>query len=341
MDGLVSTASPLALAVSSATCGDIRELQQNLTDFAATISVFEPSVLVAASAAEGKEGLATVSCLDTAARPILQNVLTVLKAAARNGQLDSLRVLRQTLTAAAWSDIVSNSEQLYQSACEGRQASAFLWLTSQGLQATRQDVLRAARAGLLNVLRDQRSGGHSLDAEHMQASAHSESADCLRFLHQNCGLPLPSDTCLTASRAGSVECLRYAHRQGCQLTEALIPAALHNHGSKKTQQNCGSCIRWLLAHRCPVPHQLDPTDLYIVSVKRHMLKERRTSSLAVLRQPSLSGLSSVPLSCCERILQAADLWTPATVPTALSGGFGRVKRRRLQSAGAEAAPALV
>ncbi|KAK9862406.1 hypothetical protein WJX84_005637 [Apatococcus fuscideae] len=291
MDGLVSTASPLALAVSSATCGDIRELQQNLTDFAATISVFEPSVLVAASAAEGKEGLATVSCLDTAARPILQNVLTVLKAAARNGQLDSLRVLRQTLTAAAWSDIVSNSEQLYQSACEGRQASAFLWLTSQGLQ--------------------------------------------------NCGLPLPSDTCLTASRAGSVECLRYAHRQGCQLTEALIPAALHNHGSKKTQQNCGSCIRWLLAHRCPVPHQLDPTDLYIVSVKRHMLKERRTSSLAVLRQPSLSGLSSVPLSCCERILQAADLWTPATVPTALSGGFGRVKRRRLQSAGAEAAPALV
>ena len=134
---------------------------------------------------------------------------------------------------------------------------------------------------------------------------------------------------------------RYAHRQGFQLTEALIPAALHNHGSKKTQQNCGSCIRWLLAHRCPVPHQLDPTDLYIVSVKRHMLKERRTSSLAVLRQPSLSGLSSVPLSCCERILQAADLWTPATVPTALSGGFGRVKRRRLQSAGAEAAPALV
>lgn len=103
---------------------------------------------------------------------------------------------------------------------------------------------------------------------------------------------------------------RYANSMGCELSDSLISAALKNHGSKQTQYKCGACIRWLLAHRCPVPQRLDPTELYIINVKQHMLKERRTWGLAVLRRPPVSGLPSLPLSCCESILESADLWIP-------------------------------
>ena len=103
---------------------------------------------------------------------------------------------------------------------------------------------------------------------------------------------------------------RYANSKGCELSDALISAALQNHGSKQSQYKCGACIRWLLAHRCPVPQRLDPTELYIVNVKQHMLKERRTWALVVLRRPPVSGLPTLPLSCCESILESADLWIP-------------------------------
>ena len=114
----------------------------------------------------------------------------------------------------------------------------------------------------------------------------------------------------TSHSGSSPSACRYAVSKGCELSDELISAALQNRGSKQSQYKSGACIRWLLAHRCPVPARLEPTDLYIVSVKRHMLKERRTWAMAVLRRPPVSGLPSLPLSCCESVLARAELWIP-------------------------------
>ena len=59
------------------------------------------------------------------------------------------------------------------------------------------------------MLEAYKRAGSSFDSEFLQAAAHSAASDCLEFVHQSCGLPLPADTCLTACRAGSVACLRY------------------------------------------------------------------------------------------------------------------------------------
>ena len=72
--------------------------------------------------------------LDNAAKPIIQDLLDMLKAAVRAGQCDSLETIRQSLTSAAWSDIKLSSGQLYHAACEGQQATAYLWLASYGLK---------------------------------------------------------------------------------------------------------------------------------------------------------------------------------------------------------------
>ena len=109
----------------------------------------------------------------------------------------------------------------------------------------------------------------------------------------------------------SMPICRYANSQGCSLAESQLLAALRSCGSKLNQHKCGACVRWLLAHRCPMPQMLDSMDLYIVGVKQQMLKERRTATMAVLRHSALSRLPSLPLACCELILQSADLWIPA------------------------------
>ena len=60
----------------------------------------------------------------------------------------------------------------------------------------------------MSVLQARHGSGYRWDAASVQAAAQSDNADCLVFLHHSCGLPLPSDTCLVASRAGSLACLR-------------------------------------------------------------------------------------------------------------------------------------
>ena len=122
------TTSPLALAVTSATCGNFQDLQQHLANFAATVSVFKSPSPETVSPTE------PTGSLDPASSPVIQNVVAILKAALRSGRCRSLQIIRQSLTSAAWSTIEGGSEQLFQAACEGQQADSFLWLSSEGLQ---------------------------------------------------------------------------------------------------------------------------------------------------------------------------------------------------------------
>lgn len=125
--------SPLESAARCASTGDLAGLQSHLAQYASTVTVFK-SVPAPGDLAEAPSS--AHKALDSATTPIIQSVLSVLKAAALFGQCNSLEVIRQSLTTTAWSGVQLNSEQLFQAACEGRQATAYLWLASQGMQVS-------------------------------------------------------------------------------------------------------------------------------------------------------------------------------------------------------------
>ena len=135
--------SPLESAARCASTGDLADLEFHLVHYASTVTIFKilPTLGDHPSAPSSIDEV-----LDSAAAPVLQSVLSVLKAAALFGQCSSLEVIRQSLTSAAWSGVQLNSEQLFQAACEGRQATAYLWLAAQGMKVCRETFSRWLRS---------------------------------------------------------------------------------------------------------------------------------------------------------------------------------------------------
>ena len=99
MEELLVTTSPLALAVTSAASGGLEDLQQHLASFAAKVAVFRTAGV------EAVVSTGPAETLDSAADPVIQSVVAILRAALRNGECKSLQVIKQSLTAAAWSNI--------------------------------------------------------------------------------------------------------------------------------------------------------------------------------------------------------------------------------------------
>ncbi len=68
------------------------------------------------------------------------------------------------------------------------------------------------------------------------------SLECLRYAHEN-GCPWDSYTCTLAARSGSLECLRYAHENGCPWGKAVCSAA--------AIWNNIECLKYARGNGCP------------------------------------------------------------------------------------------
>jgi hypothetical protein len=51
--------------------------------------------------------------------------------------------------------------------------------------------------------------------------------ECLKYAHEN-GCPWNSDTCSNAAQKGHIECLKYAHENGCKLRSGICSSAAEN-----------------------------------------------------------------------------------------------------------------
>ena len=72
---------------------------------------------------------------------------------------------------------------------------------------------------------------------------------CLRYAHEN-GCPWDEWTCSAAAENGQLECLRYAHENGCPVDENTFHEAVKN---KRFE-----CLKYLIAHEWKTWKQLNP-----------------------------------------------------------------------------------
>jgi hypothetical protein len=91
-------------------------------------------------------------------------------------------------------------------------------------------LAQATQRGDLHVMDYLRRRNHKWSQEcyHAAASGH---LDCLKFAHENgCSLgPGGQCACAAALRVGHLECFRYAHESGCPLIYKIEPRAILNH----------------------------------------------------------------------------------------------------------------
>ena len=65
--------------------------------------------------------------------------------------------------------------------------------------------------------------------------------DCLKYAHEN-GCSWNAYTCKIASRNGYLNCLKYAHENGCEWNKHTYKAALYRHQD---------CLKYAIENGCP------------------------------------------------------------------------------------------
>lgn len=74
-------------------------------------------------------------------------------------------------------------------------------------------------------------------------AAEEGNLDCLRYAHEQ-GCPWGSDTCAGAAAGGHLSCLQYAHKHGCAWNSTITwKAAQHGHLE---------CFKYALLNGCPL-----------------------------------------------------------------------------------------
>ena len=90
------------------------------------------------------------------------------------------------------------------------------------------DVLLAASKGLFYAMKfliDKGIKNYKITGN----AAMNGHLDCLKYAHEN-GCPWSENTCYSAARYGHLDCLKYAHKNGCSWTkETCIAATENNH----------------------------------------------------------------------------------------------------------------
>ncbi|AGO81958.1 F-box domain containing protein [Pandoravirus dulcis] len=157
------------------------------------------------------------------------------------------------------------------------------WLVGQGCPVDHETMTSVAYRGQVDCLRYLCETGHACDVDVYAAAIRGGSVACLayldqrrcprpdcptliasesgrlgslRYLHEEGRVPLHPDACLVAVRRGSVECLRYAHKRGCEIDMDTYVAALEWCRSGRTE-----CERYLAAQRDAADRRSRPPEM--------------------------------------------------------------------------------
>ena len=161
---------------------------------------------------------------DACERAALRGDLVILKFVYNNGALMSKKVCEN----AAFRDSLE----------------CLMFAHEKGCDWDLETCAEAIKGKSIECFRYASSNGCLLPNNTCELAAMCDAPCILKYAHQTLGIPMSKQVCENAAGAGSLECLQYAHENGCILDEMTCMRAIENFSLE--------CLKYLHCAGCPL-----------------------------------------------------------------------------------------